>query len=97
MAIKGRRSTPEERLRVVQLLKEGNEAALVARMFGVSRAIVFRWQQKYDEGGPAALTGVRLRSGRVWPAGLRLAYAGRFLVLRSRIATAGPGGWGHVA
>ena len=24
-------------------------------MFGVSRAIVFRWQQKYDEGGPAAL------------------------------------------
>src|SRR6266700_3805208 len=55
MAIKGRRSTPEERLRAVQLLKEGNEAALVARMFGVSRAIVFRWQQKYDEGGPAAL------------------------------------------
>jgi transposase len=55
MAIKGRRSTPEERLRAVQLLKEGNEAALVARMFGVSRAIVFRWQQKYDGGGPAAL------------------------------------------
>ena len=55
MAIKGRRSTPEERLRAVQLLKEGNEAELVARMFGVSRAIVFRWQQKYDAGGPAAL------------------------------------------
>jgi transposase len=55
MAIKGRRSTPEERLRAVQLLKEGNEAALVARMFGVSRAILFRWQNKYDEGGPAAL------------------------------------------
>jgi transposase len=55
MAIKGRRSTPEERLRAVQLLKEGNEAALVARMFGVSRAIVFRWQQKYDAGGPVAL------------------------------------------
>ena len=55
MAIKGRRSTPEERLRAVQLLKEGNEAALVARMFGVSRAIVFRWQQKYDRGGPIAL------------------------------------------
>jgi transposase len=54
MAIKGRRSTPEERLRAVQLLKEGNEAALVAIMFGVSRAIVFRWQQKYDEGGPVA-------------------------------------------
>lgn len=55
MAIKGRRSTPGERLRAVQLLKEGNEAELVARMFGVSRAIVFRWQQKYDAGGPLAL------------------------------------------
>jgi len=55
MAIKGRRSTPEERLRAVRLLKEGNEAGLVARMFGVSRAIVFRWQQRYDAGGPAAL------------------------------------------
>ena len=55
MAIKSRRSTPEERLRAVQLLKEGNEAELVARMFGVSRAIVFRWQQKYDAGGPLAL------------------------------------------
>ena len=55
MAIKGRRSTPEERLRAVQLLKEGNDAELVARMFGVSRAIVFRWQQKYDAGGPTEL------------------------------------------
>jgi transposase len=55
MAIKGRRSTPEERLRAVQLLKEGNEAELVTRMLGVSRAIVFRWQQKYDVGGPLAL------------------------------------------
>ncbi len=55
MAIKGRRSTPEERLRAVRLLKEGNNAALVARMFGVSRAMLFRWQQKYDAGGPAAL------------------------------------------
>lgn len=55
MAIKGRRSTPGERLRAVQLLKEGNEAELIARMFGVSRAIVFRWQQKYDADGPLAL------------------------------------------
>ena len=55
MAIKSRRSTPEERLRAVQLLKEGNEAELVARMLGVSRAIVFRWRQKYDAGGPLAL------------------------------------------
>ena len=55
MALKGRRSTPEERLQAVQLLKEGNEAAVVAKMFNVSRAMLFRWQQKYDQGGPVAL------------------------------------------
>ena len=55
MALKGRRSTSEERLQAVQLLKEGNEAAVVARMFNVSRAMLFRWQQKYDQGGPVAL------------------------------------------
>jgi transposase len=55
MALKGRRSTPEERLHAVQLLKEGNEAATVARMFNISRAMLFRWQQKYDQGGPVAL------------------------------------------
>jgi transposase len=55
MALKGRRSTPEERLQAVRLLKEGNEATMVARMFNVSRAILFRWQQKYDEAGPASL------------------------------------------
>ena len=55
MAIKGRRSTPEERVRAVQLLKEGNDAAMVGRMFQVSRAMLFRWQQKYNDGGPAAL------------------------------------------
>jgi len=55
MALKGRRSTPEEKLRAVQLLKAGNNAATIAQMFGVSRAILFRWQQKYDECGPPAL------------------------------------------
>jgi transposase-like protein len=61
MALKGRRSTPEERLRAVQLLKEGNEAAMVARMFNVSRAMLFRWQQKYDQGGPTAPNTTDLR------------------------------------
>ena len=28
---------------------------MVARMFNVSRAMLFRWQQKYDQGGPVAL------------------------------------------
>ncbi len=55
MVVKGRRSRPEERLRAVQLLKEGNGSSLAAEMFGVSRAILFRWQQKYDAGGPGAL------------------------------------------
>jgi transposase len=55
MAIKGRRSTPEERLRAVQFLKNGNNGETVAEMFQVSRAMLFRWQQKYDQGGPAAL------------------------------------------
>jgi transposase len=55
MAIKGRRSTPEERLRAVQLLKAGNDSSTVAQIFGVSRAMLFRWQQKYDQGGPQAL------------------------------------------
>ena len=55
MAIKGRRSTPEERLQAVQLLKNGNNSETVAEMFQVSRAILFRWQQQYDQGGPAAL------------------------------------------
>jgi transposase len=55
MALKGRRSTPEERLQAVQLLKGGKEAAVVAGMFGVSRSILFRWQQKYDQGGSIAL------------------------------------------
>jgi transposase len=55
MALKGRRSTPEEKLRAVRLLKAGNNAATIAEMFGVSRAILFRWQQKYDEGGSSAL------------------------------------------
>jgi transposase len=77
MAIKGRRSTPEERLRAVQLLKEGHEAELVARMFGVSRAIVFRWQQKYDAGGPAALETKKTRgpASRLSPTQMSQLYA----------------------
>lgn len=77
MAIKGRRSTPEERLRAVQLLKAGNEAELVARMFGVSRAIVFRWQQKYDADGPVALETKKTRgpASRLSPTQMSQLYA----------------------
>jgi transposase len=77
MALKGRRSTSEERLRAVQLLKEGNEAATVARMFNVSRAILFRWQQKYDEGGPVALETKKTKgpASRLSPTQLSKLYA----------------------
>src|SRR5487761_480429 len=52
MAIKGRRSTPEERLRAVQLLREGEDADTIAKYFQTSRAIVYRWKHKYDRHGP---------------------------------------------
>jgi transposase len=55
MAIKGRRSTPEERLRAVQLLQEGENADTIAKYFQTSRAMVYRWKQKYDRHGPSAL------------------------------------------
>lgn len=55
MAIKGRRSTPEEKLAAVRMLKSGADADEVARIFRVSRAIVYRWQQLYDKRGSSAL------------------------------------------
>lgn len=55
MALKGRHSTSQERLRAVRLLKDGNSADLVAKMFDVSRAALFKWQQKYDLDGPVGL------------------------------------------
>ena len=61
----------------MQLLKEGNEAATAARMFNVSRAILFRWQQKYDQGGPVALEAKRTPgpASRLSPAHLPKLYA----------------------
>jgi Winged helix-turn helix len=90
MALKGQRSTPEERLWAVQLLKEGNEAAVVARMFDVSRAMLFRWQQKYDEGGPIALEMKRTPgpASRLSPTQLSKLYA---------IITGSPGRPGRLA
>jgi len=55
MAKKARRSTPEEKLAAVRMLKSGENADKVAGHFEVSRAIVYRWLQKYDEGGNDAL------------------------------------------
>jgi transposase len=55
MAIKGRRSTPEERARAVQLVKSGEHPDRVAEYFQTSRAMVYRWVQKYDSHGASAL------------------------------------------
>jgi transposase len=55
MAKKARRSTPEEKLAAVRLLQSGSNADEVAEAFEVSRAIVYRWRQKYEEGGREAL------------------------------------------
>ena len=55
MAKKARRSTPEEKLAAVRMLQSGDSAEKVAETFEVSRAIVYRWLQKYKENGYDAL------------------------------------------
>jgi transposase len=55
MAIKGRRSTPEERIHAVQMVKSGEHPDQVAKYFQISRAMVYRWVQHYDRHGPTAL------------------------------------------
>jgi transposase len=63
VAKKGRRATEEERIRAVQLMEDGKSPELVVEILGVSRASVFSWQQKYREGGLAALS-TKFASGR---------------------------------
>jgi transposase len=55
MAKKARRSTPEEKRAAVRLLQSGVGADEVAEAFDVSRAIVYRWLQKYKNDGDSAL------------------------------------------
>lgn len=55
MAKKSRRSTPGEKRAAVRMLQSGANADTVAEAFEVSRAIVYRWQQKYKNGGDSAL------------------------------------------
>jgi transposase len=55
MAKKARRSTPEEKRAAVRLLQSGIGADEVAEAFDVSRAIVYRWLQKYKNDGDSAL------------------------------------------
>jgi transposase-like protein len=51
MAKKGRRSTPEEKLAAIRMMQSGNSPDDVARIFDVSRAIVYRWNQLYERHG----------------------------------------------
>lgn len=55
MAKKARRSTLEEKIAAVRMLQSGYNADKVAETFEVSRAIVYRWLQKYNDEGDAAL------------------------------------------
>ena len=55
MAKKGRRSTPEEKLAAVRMLQSGTSPDDVARIFDVSRAIAYRWNQLYEKHGASAL------------------------------------------
>jgi len=55
VAKKARRSTPEEKLAAVRMLQSGSNADEVAEVFEVSRAIVYRWAQKYNENSDAGL------------------------------------------
>jgi transposase len=63
MAKKARRSTPEEKLAAVRMLQSGENVNKVAEVFEVSRAIAYRWLQKYNEDGDAGLK-IREASGR---------------------------------
>jgi transposase len=55
MARKGRRSTPEEKIVAVRMMQSGTSPDDVARIFEVSRAIAYRWNQLYEKHGASAL------------------------------------------
>ena len=55
MAKKGRRSTPEEKLAAVKMMQSGTSPDEVAKIFDVSRAIAYRWNQLYEGHGASAL------------------------------------------
>ena len=55
MARKGRRSTPEEKIAAVRMMQSGTSPDDVARIFEVSRAIAYRWNQLYEKHGASAL------------------------------------------
>ena len=63
MARKGRRSSRDERIDAIRLLKQGYTKAQVARILNVTESSVYGWQKAYREGGLAALS-TKIASGR---------------------------------
>ena len=63
MAKKGRRSTPEEKIAAVRMMRAGASPDDVARIFDVSRAIAYRWNQLYEKHG-ASVLGIKKAPGR---------------------------------
>lgn len=63
MARKGRRSSNDERIDAIRLLKEGYTKAQVARILNIAESSVYGWQKAYREGGLAALS-TKIASGR---------------------------------
>lgn len=56
MARKGRRSTNEERVNAIRLLKKGYTKAEVSDILDVAESSVYEWQKKFREGGLVALS-----------------------------------------
>jgi len=63
MAKKGRWATPQERLKVVQLLEDGKSVDEIVEILDVGRSTAYEWQARYRQGGRAALS-TRFSSGR---------------------------------
>lgn len=63
MARKGRRSTNEERMNAIRLLQQGYTRAKVANILDVAESSVYDWQNKFRQGGLAALS-TKIASGR---------------------------------
>jgi transposase len=63
MARKGRRSTNDERVNAIRLLRQGYTKAEVADILDVAESSVYEWQSKFREGGLAALS-TKIASGR---------------------------------
>ena len=63
MARKGRRSSNDERLNAIRLLRQGYTKPEVANILDVAESSVYEWQKKFREGGLAALS-TKIASGR---------------------------------